>query len=333
MRAWRVNELGHPSTSLVLEDIPSPEPPAGQVRIRVEATNVNFADILVCQGIYQDRPGVPLTPGTEACGVIQAVGHGVDLAVGTRIAGMTNMKHGGYGEEALIKAESVLVMPDDLDAADATVLYSTFQTAHVGLFHRCQLEEGQWVLILGASSGVGAAAVQLAAERGARVIAVAGGAAKQAHCRELGAEITIDSGGDSTGDDAAERLYAATMEATHGLGVDVAFDPVGGPLGNVTRRLMAFEGRLVVIGFASGDIPSYPGNHVLVKNYAVLGMAWAEYTKRRRPVIEAAHDDILRLHRQGRIRTDVSAIRLDELPGALAALEARSVIGRLAMVP
>jgi len=329
MRAWRVNELGHPTTALSLEDIPSPEPAAGEVRIRVEATTVNFADILVCQGIYQDRPGVPLTPGTESCGIIQAAGPGVDLAIGTRVAGMTNMKHGGFAEEALVKAATALVMSDDLEAADATVLYSTFQTAHVGLFHRCNLEAGDWVVILGASSGVGAAAVQLATARGARVIATAGGEAKQAHCRTLGAEITVDS----TGDGAADALYEAAMQATDGAGVSVAFDPVGGPLGEVTRRLMGFEGQLVVIGFTSGSIPSYPANHVLVKNYTVHGMAWAEYAARRRSVIETAHVDLLDLFRQGRIRTDVDTIALDALPAALAALEARTVTGRLALVP
>src|SRR5262249_51831349 len=115
MRAWRVNELGHPSISLRLEDIPSPEPAAGQVRVRVEATNVNFADILVCQGIYQDRPGVPLTPGTESCGVIEAVGAGVDLRVGARVAGMADLRHGGYGEQALLQAPTLLAVPDDVD--------------------------------------------------------------------------------------------------------------------------------------------------------------------------------------------------------------------------
>ncbi len=117
------------------------------------------------------------------------------------------------------------------------------------------------------------------------------------------------------------------------MGAHVAFDPVGGALGNVTRRLMAFEGRLVVIGFASGDILSYPGNHLLVKNYSVLGMAWAEYTTRYRSVIESAHDDILHLHREGRIRTDVTTVALEGLPAALAAIESRTVIGRLAVVP
>jgi NADPH2:quinone reductase len=328
MRAWRVNELGHPSTSLRLEEVPTPEPGAGRVRVRVEATNVNFADILVCQGVYQDRPGVPLTPGTECCGVVEAVGEGVELAPGARVAGLADLKHGGYGEQALLKAPTILTFPGDVAAAEATVLYSTFQTAHVGLFHRGRLEAGQWVLVHGASSGVGAAAVQLATVRGARVVATAGGADKLAHCRALGADVVVDSRGAA----ATEAVYDAVMAATDGQGVDVAFDPVGGALGDVTRRLMAWEGRLVVIGFASGSIPSYPGNHLLVKNYAVLGMAWADYAVRRRPVVEAAHADLLELHRAGRIRTDVTPIPLSDVPAALAALEARTVTGRLAMV-
>lgn len=329
MRAWRVHQLGHPSTALQLDEIEPPTPAAGQVRVRVEATNVNFADILICQGIYQDRPGVPLTPGTECCGVIETVGPDVALAPGARVAGLTDLKHGGYAERALLKAATVLPMPAELAAADATVLYSTFQTAHVGLFHRGGLEAGQWALVHGASSGVGAAAVQLAVARGARVIATAGGEAKLEHCRALGATVVVDS----RGDDAPARLYEATMQATAQVGVDVAFDPVGGALGDVTRRLMAWEGRLVVIGFASGTIGGYPANHVLVKNYAVLGMAWADYALRRRPVIEAAHAELLRWHGEGRIRTDVTTVSLTEVPRALAALEARTVTGRLVMVP
>ena len=329
MRAWRVNELGHPSRVLRLEDIVAPEPGPERVRVRVEATNVNFADILVCQGVYQDRPGVPLTPGTECCGIVEAVGDGVTgVAVGQRVGGLADLRHGGYADQALLKAPTLLTFPPDLDPCDATVLYSTFQTAHVGLFHRGQLEAGQWALVLGASSGVGAAAVQLAAAAGARVVAAAGGS-KGTHVRDLGAELVVDS----TGPDPAGALYEATMSATAGGGVDVAFDPVGGELGDVTRRLMAWEGRLVVIGFASGAIPSYPANHVLVKNYGVLGMAWADYAVRRRPVVEAAHAELLDLHRQGRIRTDVRPVPLADVPAALAALEARSVTGRLAMVP
>lgn len=329
MRAWRVNELGHPSTSLVLEDVPTPEPGPGQVRIRVEATNVNFADILVCQGIYQDRPGVPLTPGTETCGIVEACGDGVSLVVGTRMAGMAVLPHGGYAEQALIKAGTALTMPTSIPAAEATVLYSTFQTAHVGLFHRGGLQTGEWVLVHGGASGVGAAAVQLGVAAGARVVATAGGADKVAYCRGLGAEVVVDSRAAG----ARDTLYQTVMEATAGGGVAVAFDPVGGELGDVTRRLMAWEGRLVVIGFASGTVPNYPANHVLVKNYAVLGMAWSDYAARRRDVVDSAHTQLLAWHEAGRIRTDVRAVPLEDVPAALAALEARNVTGRLAMVP
>ncbi len=246
---------------------------------------MNFADILVCQGIYQDRPGLPLTPGTETCGVIDAIGTDVDQTIGDRVVGLTDLKHGGYADQALLKAATILPVPNELDAGDATVLYSTFQTAHVGLFHRGQLQPGQWTLVLGAASGVGAAATQLAVARGARVIATAGGPDKLAHCRARGAEITVDSRSPS----AADTLYETVMGATEGRGVDVAFDPVGGKLGEVIRRLIAWEGRLVVIGFASGDIPRYPANHILLKNYSVLGMAWSDYPIRQRPVIERAH--------------------------------------------
>ncbi len=312
----------------MLEDVPTPEPGAGQVRVRVEATNVNFADILVCQGIYQDRPGVPLTPGTETCGIVEACGEGVSLGLGSRVAGMAALPHGGYAEQALIKAATALTMPLGIPAMDATVLYSTFQTAHVGLFHRGGLQAGNWVLVHGAASGVGAAAVQLAVLSGARVVGTAGGPDKVAHCRQLGAEVVVDS----RAADARDRLYQAVMEATSGAGVDVAFDPVGGELGDVTRRLMAWEGRLVVIGFASGTIPSYPANHVLVKNYAVLGMAWSDYAARRRDVVDAAHQQLLAWHQAGQIRTDVRAVPLSDVPAALAALESRHVTGRLAMV-
>jgi NADPH2:quinone reductase len=329
MRAWRVRELGHPSAVLRLEEIAAPEPGPGQVRVRVEATNMNFADILVCQGIYQDRPGVPLTPGTECCGVIDAIGTGVDHAIGARVVGLTDLKHGGYADQALLKAATILPVPNELAACDATVLYSTFQTAHVGLFHRGQLQRGQWALVLGAASGVGAAAIQLAVARGARVIATAGGPDKLAHCRARGAEITVDSRSLAV----TETLYETVMGATEGRGVDVAFDPVGGELGDVIRRLIAWEGRLVVIGFASGSIPHYPANHILLKNYSVLGMAWSDYPIRQRHIIEQAHQEILQWHGEGRIHTDVVTVPITDVAAALALLEDRAVTGRLAMVP
>lgn len=328
MRAWRVEELGHPSESLrLVDDVAVPTPGPGQVRIRVEAGNVNFADILLCQGIYQDRPGVPFTPGLETSGIVEEAGPGVDLEPGTRLAGMSALPSGGYAEQALVRAPTALVFPGDVPPEAATVLYSTFQTSHVGLHHRAGLQADEWLLVHGASSGVGAAAVQLGAAAGARVIATAGSEAKRAHCAELGAHHVLDS--------RADDLRSTILDLTGGRGVDVAFDPVGGAVGDMTRRVMAWEGRLVVIGFASGGVTEYPGNHLLVKNYAVVGLHWGAYVEHGgRPVIEAAHADLIDLYLSGRIRADVSeTVDLDGIPGALAALEDRSVVGRLVLTP
>jgi NADPH2:quinone reductase len=240
---------------------------------------------------------------------------------------MAALPAGGYGEQALVQSATAVVVPDDVAAPHATVLYSTYQTAHVGLHHRAALGDGEWLLVHGAASGVGAAAVELGVAAGARVIATAGGPQKVAYCRSLGADEVLDH--------READVYGEVMRITDDRGVDVAFDPVGGALGDVTRRLMAWEGRLLVIGFASGEIPSYPGNHVLVKNYSVVGLHWGAYPRHgRRDVVEAAHDALLSLYRSGAIRPDVTATcGLDGIPGALADLEARRVTGRLVLVP
>ena len=326
MRAWTVRELGHPSVSLRLERVPVPVPGPGEVVVRVEAGTVNFADILLCQGIYQDRPGVPFTPGLETCGVVEAVGPGVELPIGARVAGMCALPSGGFGERALVRAPSALVMPDAVAAADATVLYSTYQTAHVALHHRGRLAAGERLLVHAAAGGVGSAAVQLGVAAGAEVIAVAGGHAKAELCRDLGAHHVVDH--------AVEDVYGAVTAITEGRGVDVVFDPVGGPVTTPSRRLLAWEGRLLVIGFASGDIPSFPGNHLLVKNYSVVGVHWGVYHQHRPEVVEAAHADLLRLHAEGAISPVVTrVVDLGGIPAALEALEHRDVLGRVVVAP
>ncbi len=338
MHAWRINELGHPSTALVLEDIADPVPGPDEVLISVEAGNINFADILLCQGIYQDRPGVPFTPGLETCGVIEAVGSAVDdpqLVPGVRVAGMSALPAGGYAEKALLRANTVLVMPADLPAEVATVLYSTYQTSHVGLFHRGGLRAGDWLLVHAAAGGVGSAAAQLGAAVGARVIVTAGSPERVQHAiddvRQLTGGETAEMHGFDYGARGADGIRDDVMALTDGRGVDVAFDPIGGPVGEITRRLMAWEGRLIVVGFAAGEIPSYPANHLLVKNYSVVGLHWGAYVDHGgRPVIEAAHADLLDRYYAGTIRPPVAEqVPLAELPDALARLEARQVRGRL----
>ena len=225
MRAWRIHELGHPSTALRLDDIPTPEPGPMEVAITVTAGNVNFADILLCQGIYQDRPGVPFTPGLETSGTVVAAGPGADVRPGVRVAGMAALPAGGFAEHALVRADTVLEFPDDIPPADVTVLYSTYQTAHVGLHHRAGLRPGETLLVHAGAGGVGSAAVQLGVAAGARVIATAGGEAKVAACRSFGAHDAIDY--------LDVDVYEAVMSLTDGRGVDVAFDPVGGDVGDV----------------------------------------------------------------------------------------------------
>lgn len=330
MRAWRVHEPGPPSDVLRLEDdVPDPVPGPGEVAIRVEATAVNFADILLCQGSYQVRPPHPFTPGLETCGVVEALGPGVDgLAVGQRIAGLSALPAGGYAERALVRAGSAVAVPDDVPPVDATVLYCTYQTAHVALHHRGGLRPGEWLLVHAAASGVGQAALQLGLAAGARVIATAGGAERVAGCLAAGAHHAVDY---TAGD-----LYAEVMAITDGRGVDVAYDPVGGETGDVTRRLLAWEGRLLVIGFASGTVPSYPGNHVLVKNYSVIGVHWGAYADHEggRAVIEAAQDDLVRLYRAGAVTPDVGAtLPLDGVPEALDRVAGRRSSGRLVVTP
>lgn len=325
MRAWRINELGHPSQALTFEHIPEPEPQSGEARVRVLAGTLNFADILLCQGIYQDRPGVPMTPGLETFGVVEAVGPDVELPIGAHVGCMTALPAGGYAEKALIRAHSALVFPDDIPPADGTVLYSTYQTSHVGLFHRGGLREGERVLVHAGAGGVGSAAIQLARSAGAKVIATAGSTSKVALCRALGAHHALNY--------RDVELYAEVMRLTDGYGVDVVYDPVGGDVVESSRRLLAFEGRYLVIGFAGGVIPSFPGNHVLVKNYSVVGVHWGFYGSQDRRPIDVAHVDLIQLYRAGAIKPHVSQqVQLKDIPSALERLEARAVEGRAVLV-
>jgi NADPH2:quinone reductase len=326
MRAWRVHEKGHYAQALALEDIPSPEPGPGEARIHVRAGTVNFADILLCQGSYQDRPPVPFTPGLETSGVVEAVGPGVDLLVGDHVAAMSALPAGGFAEQALVRAHAAVAFPRHIPFPDVTVLYSTYQTAHVALHHRGRLRAGEWLLVLAGASGVGSAAIQLGVAAGARVIATAGSPAKLDLCTRMGASHVVDH----RHEDVGRRL----ADITEGHGVDVVFDPVGGPLTEVARRRLAWEGRHLVIGFAGGEVPAFPANHVLVKNYTVLGVHWSAYTMHGKAIVDAAHRDLLDLYERGLIRPAVArTVRLDAVPQALAALESRDVVGRLVLVP
>ena len=326
MKAWQVHELGRPVDVLRLDDIPTPVPGPGQLGVRVLAAAANFPDVLMISGGYQVRPPLPFTPGIELCGEVLAVGEGVTRsAIGDRVIGSWAMPHGGFAEHALMIDELSYPAPAALDDAEAASFHVGHQTAWFGLYRRAGLKPGETLLVHAAAGGVGHAAVQLGKATGARVIAVVGGPEKVDVARSLGADVVIDR---TTTD-----IVAAVKEATGGRGADVVFDPVGGASYTASTKCIAFEGRLVVVGFTSGEIPAPALGHALVKNYSIVGLHWGLYATHDPESIRRAHDDLTALVDKGAIRPLVSErLALDDVPDGLQRLADGTTTGRVTFV-
>ncbi|MGY1640675.1 NADPH:quinone oxidoreductase family protein [Geodermatophilus sp. SYSU D00703] len=318
MRAWQVHELGDPSEVMSLDEVDRPTPGEGQLLVRVRAAALNFPDVLMAQGGYQERPPLPYTPGIELCGEV--------VETGQRVLGGPSGGPGAFAEYALMDADSAWPVPDGMPDEKAAALYLTYQTGHVGLHRRAHLQPGEWLLVHAGAGGVGSAAIQLGKAAGARVIATAGGARKVEVCRELGADHVVDY--------TAEDFVPVVKEVTGGHGADVVYDPVGGDVFDRSRRCIAFEGRLVVVGFTSGRIPEAPANHALVKNYSVVGLHWGLYRTKDPAVIARTHEALTELVRTGQVDPLVSEVLpLDQAPRALAKLADRSTVGKVVLVP
>ncbi|CAL9364407.1 NADPH:quinone oxidoreductase family protein [Streptomyces cellulosae] len=289
MQAWQVHELGEPREVMRLADVGRPTPGEGQVLLRVRAANINFPDALMCRGQYQVRPPLPFTPGVEICG---------ETEDGRRVIANPALPHGGFAEYALADAAALLPAPDALDDAEAAALHIGYQTAWFALHRRAHLEAGETLLVHAAAGGVGSAAVQLGKAAGATVIGVAGGADKAAVARELGCDVVIDR--------REQDVVAAVKEATGGRGADVIFDPVGGEAYTQSAKTVAFEGRIVIVGFASGTIPSPGLNHALIKNYAILGLHWGLYNTKNPKLVQHCHEQLTELAARGAIKPLVS---------------------------
>jgi NADPH:quinone reductase len=323
MRAWQVQQLGDPERALKLVEVEEPSPASGEVVIEVEAAALNFFDILLCRGEYQERPELPFTPGGEISGTVS---EGVDMQAGQRAIATPPLPRGGYAEKVLVPVSSVFPIPESMPFEKASALPITYQTAHVALYHRAQLEAGETVLVHAGAGGVGSAAIQLAKAAGARVIATAGGPEKVGICRKLGAEISIDY--------REENFIEAVKEATEGRGADVVFDPVGGDTFDGSRRCVAFEGRILVIGFAGGRIAEAPTNHILVKNYSVVGVHWGLYARVMPELIRSTHDQLIQLYEDGKIDPLIfKTAAFEELPEALKLLGGRGTYGKIVMRP
>ncbi|AUS77217.1 NADPH:quinone oxidoreductase family protein [Actinoalloteichus sp. AHMU CJ021] len=327
MRAWQVRETGEPNRVLQLVDTPQPEPSWGTVVVRVRAAAVNFADVLLCQGRYQVRPPLPFTPGVELCGDVVAVGEGVtDRRVGERVIGLAALPRGGLAEYTVMEAATVFPAPDSLDDEEAAVFFIGYQTGWFGLHHRATIQPGDVLLVHAAAGGVGSAAVQLGRAAGATVIGVVGNERKVEVARAMGAHVVVNR--------AREDLVDVVKDVTGGHGANVVYDPVGGDSYQRSTKCVAFEGRIVVVGFAGGTIPQPALNHALLKNYSIVGLHWGLYARRDREAVAQAHSQLTRLANEGIARPRVGErLPLSEAAAGLQRLAEGNTVGRLAVSP
>lgn len=320
MRAARIHEFG-PSSNLVVEEIDEPKVRPGEVLIEVAAVSVNFPDLLVVKGEYQNLPDRPFSPGKEAAGTVVGVGEGVeDFAAGDRV--LTLMEYGGYAEQLVVPEDLAMPIPTGISFEKAAAAGLVFSTAYFAFHRRVDLKANDTVLITGAAGGVGSAGVQLAKLRGAKVIALVHGEAKADFARELGADVVITS--------EADTLREDVMEATDGRGVDVVLDMLGGDFLSQAIRCTAWEGRVIVVGFAAGgQNPIKPG-HLLVKNISIVGLQGSDYRDRTPALMRKAMTEVFELMSNSELDIPIDrTFPLDRVSEALDHVSDRLVRGKV----
>jgi NADPH:quinone reductase len=324
MKAIVATRWGEPSELQYL-DVPDPEPGPGQVLIETRAIGCNFPDILMVQGKYQVKPPHPFSPGHEIAGLVRAVGTDVTrVRPGQRV--LASLEWGGYAERAITTAERVHPIPDAMPFDHAAAFYVVYQTSYAALVRRAALQPGEWLLVHGAAGGVGLSAVQIGKALGARIIATAGSKEKLEIARQSGADVLIDY----RTEDWVERVKSVTG----GEGADVIYDPVGGDVFDNSTKCIAFEGRILTIGFAGGRIPTLAINRVLLKNFSVVGLHWGYYQRRGSPLVQEWMEALLKLYGEGRIRPVIYRVYpLRDAPAALAALSSRESYGKVVLAP
>jgi NADPH2:quinone reductase len=309
-----------------LDEVPVPQPQAGQLLVRVLGAAANFPDALMCRGLYQVKPALPFTPGVELCGEVAALGPDTTgFALGQRVIGSSVLPAGGFAELALMDTATTFPAPEGLDNAQASAFYIGYQTGWFGLHRRAHLLPGETLLVHAAAGGVGSAAVQLGKAAGARVIGVVGGPEKAKAARTLGADVVVDRH--------AQDFVEVVKEVTGGRGADVVYDPVGGDTYQRSTKCIAFEGRILVVGFAGGQIQSAALNHALVKNYSIVGLHWGLYTTKDPALVRLCHDELSKLVAQGVARPLVSErLTLEAVADGIQRLADGTTVGRVAYV-
>ena len=303
---------------------PTPEPADGEVLVAIEAASLNFPDLLIVQGKYQFKPPLPFVPGAEFAGTVQAVGADVrHVKVGQRVACLSSV--GAFATHAVVNATLCVPLPPGFPAVDGSAFIMTYATSHHALIDRAQLKAGETLLVLGAAGGVGTAAIQIAKAAGARVIAAASSEAKCAFCLSIGADATIDT--------STQNLRDAIKSITAGKGPDVIYDPVGGEQTEAAFRSIAWRGRHLVVGFASGPIPALPLNLALLKGASVVGVFWGDFAKREPKAAAAMMLELMIWYGEGKIKPVIDAtMPMTELKAAFARMAARDVRGKLVLV-
>ncbi len=323
MHAWLCeNPVG--VDALTWKELPTPEPKAGEVLLEIKAASLNFPDLLIVQNKYQMKPELPFVPGSEYAGVVQALGDGVThLKVGQHVACLSGT--GGFGTHTLAPAALCMPLPDAFSFVDAAAFIMIYATSHHALVDRAQLKAGETVLVLGAAGGVGTSAIQIAKACGARVIAAASTDEKCALCKSIGADATINY--------SKENLRDAIKLLTDGKGPDVIYDPVGGDLAEPALRSIAWRGRYLVIGFASGNIPALPLNLPLLKGASVVGVFWGSFAKHEPQASAAMMQTLAQWYGQGKIKPVIDrSMPMAELKAAFAHMGSRGVMGKLVLV-
>jgi NADPH2:quinone reductase len=320
MKALLCKQFGPPE-SLVLEEVPSPKPGAGEVVISIKAASVNFPDVLIIQNKYQFKPPLPFSPGSELAGVVKEVGAGVsNVKPGDKVIAFTAF--GAFAEEVKTEAVRLLPLPEGMSYEEGASFILTYGTTDHALRDRGQLKPGETLLVLGAAGGVGVAAIEIGKALGARVIACASSDDKLAVCRQHGADECINY----ASEDLRERIKALSG----GKGVDVIYDAVGGPYSEPAFRSIAWRGRHLVIGFAAGEIPKLPLNLALLKGASAVGVFWGDFTKREPQAFAESARQLARWYRDGKLKPHVSAsYPLAQAAEAMNLLASRKAKGKV----
>ena len=323
MHAWLCeNPTG--VDALTWKELPTPAPKAQEVLVKIEAASLNFPDLLIVQNKYQMKPPLPFVPGSEYVGTVEAVGEGVaHLKVGQRVACLSGT--GGFATHAIAPGALCMPLPPGFPAVDAAAFIMIYATSWHALIDRAQLKSGETVLVLGAAGGVGTAAIQIAKAAGARVIAAASTDDKCALCKSIGADATINY--------SQENLRDSIKTLTDGKGPDVIYDPVGGDFAEPAFRSIAWRGRYLVVGFASGPIPALPLNLTLLKGASLVGVFWGDFARREPKANAAMMGELAQWYAQGKVKPVIdSTMPMAELKAAYAHMGSRGVKGKLVMV-